>query len=353
MKKKTTLFICLIFHLLAFPGLLSAETGSEINIAIKEFPPFVFKELKGFCIDMANIICKKNNLTPKFVRYKSVPEVLAAVESGECHMAFSGITITANREKRVDFSQPFFDSGLSIAVRTEPSSGLAGTYITILKVIGYSVILFLIGLTIVAHIIWFIEKNDSDPKSFPTSYGKGILDAYWWSVVTMTTVGYGDKCPKKVSGRVIASIWMIIGIIWFAGFTATLSSSLTVEKIEHGEIKSLSDLNNKRVSVIRGTTSENYLRYHNVKMHLSENLDDLIGNLKNQNVDAVVYDAPALMYISKNDPSIKVVGDMFDKQRYGIVFPQNGNNIYKELFNIAIIDMQRSGEYQKIYNKWF
>ena len=128
--------------MLSFPGLLASPTDSTINIAIKEFPPFVFKETKGFCIDLANIICKKNNLTPNFVRYKSVPEVLAAVESEECHMAFSGITITADRERRVDFSQPFFDSGLSIAVRKEPSSGFASTYITVLKVIGYSVILF-------------------------------------------------------------------------------------------------------------------------------------------------------------------------------------------------------------------
>lgn len=351
--KKTTLFLCLIFHSLSFPGIVFATTDSTINIAIKEFPPFVFKELKGFCIDMAKVICKKNNLTPKFVRYESVPEVLAAVESEECHMAFSGITITADREKRVDFSQPFFDSGLAIAVRTEPSSGLSGLYIIVLKVIGYSAILFFIALTVVAHIIWFIEKNDKDPKGFPTNYGKGISDAYWWSVVTMTTVGYGDKCPKKVSGRIIAAIWMFIGIIWFAGFTATLSSALTVEKIEHGKIKSLSDLNNKHVSVIRGTTSEDFLRLYDVKMLLADNIDDLIGNLKSQNADAVVYDAPALMYISKNDPSIQVVGDMFDKQRYGIVFPQNGDNYYKEIFNIAIIDMQKIGEYQKIYDKWF
>lgn len=351
--KKPTLFLCLIFHSLFFPGIICATPDSTINIAIKEFPPFVFKELKGFCIDMAKVICKKNNLKPKFIRYESVPEVLAAVESEECHMAFSGITITADREKRVDFSQPFFDSGLSIAVRTESASGLTGLYIIVLKVIGYSAILFFIALTVIAHIIWFIEKNDNDPKGFPTNYSKGISDAYWWSVVTMTTVGYGDKCPKKVSGRIIASIWMIIGIIWFAGFTATLSSALTVEKIEHGKIKSLSDLNNKHVSVIRGTTSEDFLRLYDVKMLLADNLDDLIGNLKNQNSDAVVYDAPALMYISKNDPSIKVVGEMFDKQRYGVVFPQNGDSYYKEIFNIAIIDMQKTGEYQKIYDKWF
>jgi ABC-type amino acid transport substrate-binding protein len=40
-------------------------------------------------------------------------------------------------------------------------------------------------------------------------------------------------------------------------------------------------------------------------------------------------------------------------KRYGIVFPQIGNNVYKELFNVAILEMQSSGEYDKVYNKWF
>ncbi len=255
----------------------------------------------------------------------------------------TGITITAERERRVDFSQPFFDSGLAIAVRNETSAGHTDTFITIMKVISYSVILFFIGLTGVAHLIWFIEKNDSKPKSFNTRYAKGIWEAYWWAVVTMTTVGYGDKCPQKLKGRFVASIWMFIGIIWFAGFTATLTSSLTVSKIDPGKIKNLTDINNKYVAVIRDTTSEQYLRFHNAKMVLADNLDDLIGNLKNMNVDAIVYDAPTLMYIDKNDPSVKVVGEMFDKQKYGIVFPQEGLEFYKELFNIAIIDMQRNG----------
>ncbi|MDM8553941.1 transporter substrate-binding domain-containing protein [Desulfococcaceae bacterium HSG7] len=353
MALKRAIFILLFFQFSVSSALPIAAAYSRINIAIKEFPPFVFKERKGFCIDMAEIICEKNNLTPRFVRYNSVQEVLAAVESGECHIGFSGITITAEREKCVDFSQPFFDSGLTVAIRNEPSSGNTNTFITIMTVIGYSTILFFIGITSVAHLIWFIEKNDSNPKSFDTHYTKGIWEAYWWAVVTMTTVGYGDKCPQKLKGRFVASIWMLIGIVWFAGFTATLSSSLTVEKIDPEIIKGLTDINDKYVAVIRGTTSEKYLRFHNVKMVLADNLDDLVGNLKNMNADAMVYDAPALMYIAKNDSSVKVVGEMFDKQKYGVVFPQSGLEFYKELFNIAIIEMQQNGEYQRIYNKWF
>ena len=302
---------------------------------------------------MAKYICQKNGFEPTFIYYKTVPEVLNAVISGECDMNFSGITITAEREKRVDFSHPFFDSGLLVAVKKDPKSGLTNLVLKILRVIGLSLIIFLIGLTVVAHAIWFIEKNDKHRKSFPTAYKKGILDAYWWAVVTMTTVGYGDKCPRKFIGRMVASVWMIIGIVWFAAFTATLTSSLTLSRIGHGEIKGLTDLNNKTVSVIKGTTSENFIRYYDVTVMLVETFDDLIRNLKAENVDAVVYDAPALMYVAKHDPSIKVVGTMFDQQKYGMVFPEGRHDHYLEIFNVAILEMQKSGEYQKIYNKWF
>ena len=348
---KKLLLIYIVF--LSLSPSVGAETGTKIKIAVKEFPPFVFKDQRGFCIDMANSICKKNNLIPEFVYYKTVADVLNAVESGECDINFSGLTITAEREKRVDFSQPFFDSGLIVAVRAEPQSKTFIPYLPIFKAIGLSLVFFVVGLTLIAHLIWYFEKSDGDPKSFSTNYSKGILDAYWWAIVTMTTVGYGDKYPRRIKGRLIATCWMIIGIIWFATFTATLSSSLTIERMEHGEIAGLADLNNREVSVIKGTTSEAYLRYHDIIVVLADTFDDLISNLKQGKVDAVVYDAPALMYVSKKDPSVKVVGNLFDEQRYGIVFPQTGNNYYKELFDVAILEMQNSGEYDKIYNKWF
>ena len=347
----TTLTICIFFQIVSLA--FSDDATQSIRIAVKEFPPIVFKESRGFSIDMAKIICERQGLKPEFIYYNTVPEVLKAVETGECDMNFSGTTITADRERRVDFSHPFFDSGLIVAVKTTSDNKTLNFVLKIVKVIGYSLLVFLIGLTVVAHAIWFLERSDNDPKSFPVAYKTGILDAYWWAIVTMTTVGYGDKCPKKVVGRIIASVWMIIGIIWFAAFTATLSSSLTVNRIGHGEIKGLTDLNTKKVAVIKGTTSENFMRYHDVTVMVVETLDDLITSLKTEVVEAVVYDAPVLMHMAKKDPAIKVVGEMFDIQKYGVAFPQGGPSPYKEVFNVAILEMQGSGEYHRIYNKWF
>ena len=351
---KKMLLLGSIFFLGVIPIASANDAPPEtLRIATKEFPPLVFKDVRGFCIDVANIICEKNNLVPEFVMFTSVPDLLAAVESGDCDMGFAGITITPEREKKVDFSQPFFESGLMIAVRNETLSRLTYLGSALLRVIGLSIVLFLVGLTIVAHLVWWIERDDKDPLGFPKTYARGIVDAYWWAVVTMSTVGYGDKRPKKVGGRVIAAIWMFIGIIWFAGLTATLSSALTVDRIRHGEIADLPDLYGKKVAVIQNTTSEDFLRYHNVKIVLTNSFDQLLATLKDGRSDAIVYDAPPLMYAAKLDPTIKVVGDMFDHQNYGIVFPNSGGEALKELFDIEILVSRQNGEYQKIYNKWF
>ena len=351
---KTLRLLSLILLPVFFSIASAADTSPrKIKIAVKEFPPLVFKDIKGFCIDLANIISKKNNLAPEFVMLSTVPDLLGAVESGDCDMGFAGITITPEREKRVDFSQPFFESGLMIAVRTETISHITSIGGAVLRVLGLSIVLFFVGLTVVAHLVWWIERDDEDPQGFPTAYARGVMDAYWWAVVTMSTVGYGDKRPKKIGGRAIAAVWMFIGIIWFAALTATLSSALTVDRIRHGEIADLPDLYGKKVAVIDNTTSEDFLRYHNVKIVLENSFDDLLANLKAGRSDAIVYDAPPLMYAAKLDPTIKVVGRMFADQRYGIVFPNTGGEELKELFDIGIMISRENGEYQKIYGKWF
>jgi ABC-type amino acid transport substrate-binding protein len=240
-----------------------------------------------------------------------------------------------------------------IAVRNEPFSRITSFGNALLRVIGLSVILFFLGLTVVAHLVWWIEKDDADRLGFPTTYAKGIVDAYWWAVVTMSTVGYGDKRPKKVSGRFIAAVWIFIGIVWFAGLTATLTSTLTVDSIQHGHIVDLPDLYGKRVAVIEDTTSEDFLHYHNVEVVLTSSFDELLAALKEGRAKAIVYDAPPLMYAAKLDRSIKVAGRMFDHQNYGVVFPNTGAEEIKEIFNLEIMQSMEDGRYQRIYSKWF
>ena len=53
---------------------------------------------------------------------------------------------------------------------------------------------------------------------------KTAEDAIWWSYVTITTVGYGDKFPITTEGRVIGAVLMTMGVGIFGTFTALVSS---------------------------------------------------------------------------------------------------------------------------------
>lgn len=56
------------------------------------------------------------------------------------------------------------------------------------------------------------------------------LDAMWWGVVTLTTVGYGDVYPVTPEGRIAASVLMLLGIGLFSAITATVTSFMLVDR---------------------------------------------------------------------------------------------------------------------------
>ena len=69
--------------------------------------------------------------------------------------------------------------------------------------------------------IYYFE-NEAQPETFAS-----IFDAMWWSVATLTTVGYGDVYPITNGGKVFASIIVFIGLGLVAIPTGLIASSLT------------------------------------------------------------------------------------------------------------------------------
>ena len=61
-------------------------------------------------------------------------------------------------------------------------------------------------------------------KTPPGALIKDIWTAYWWTLATLATVGYGDVYPVTVSGRVIAVVVMIYGVGLFGVITGALAT---------------------------------------------------------------------------------------------------------------------------------
>lgn len=73
---------------------------------------------------------------------------------------------------------------------------------------------------------------------------RSLPDAFWWSIVTLTTVGYGDIAPTTVAGRIIGGIIMILGIGILGMFTATIASIFVENKLKADRGMNSFDFNN-------------------------------------------------------------------------------------------------------------
>ena len=87
------------------------------------------------------------------------------------------------------------------------------------------ILISLLFCFIFGFLIWGLERW-GNPEEFPKSFPFGMFEGFWWSFISMTTVGYGDKAPKSIPGRLIAVLWIILGISGIAVYSANLTTAL-------------------------------------------------------------------------------------------------------------------------------
>jgi ABC-type amino acid transport substrate-binding protein len=304
-----------------------AEASSDKTLVIgtKEAPPFSMKtadgKWAGISIDLWRQIAQALDLSYEY-RETNIQGLIEGVKEGSLDAAVAAMTITPEREQVLDFTHPFHSTGLAIAVKSKTGN----PWISVLK--GFisfaffkvlaTLALVLLGVGILA---WWFERK-KNPQHFGEGPAKGIWSGFWWSAVTMTTVGYGDKAPVTFGGRVVALIWMFTAIIVISSFTASITSSLTVTQLDSA-VKGPADLPYVRVGTIPKTTSADYLQQSRTSFKPYKSPVEGLKALKEGEIDAFVYDAPILRYLVNQEykGSLEVLPKIFMRQDYGFALP--------------------------------
>ena len=99
-----------------------------------------------------------------------------------------------------------------------------GTFGNSLTVIVFAILCAIL----VAAVVWSVETIFGTGH-FPSSPGSGIWSSFWFIIVTMTTVGYGDKTPKHPLSRVIVMAWLIFGLMLVALITSSAWNAMNNE----------------------------------------------------------------------------------------------------------------------------
>jgi len=335
---------------LASPGLLPGLAAQEVPeparptpaavpeelrtrplvVGTKQAPPFVIRGAdgawSGLSIDLWRSVADELGVTYE-LEERELEGLFDGLRDGSLDVAVAALTMTAERERTMDFSHPFFSSGLGIAVA--PEKGLNASELlrqffspALLKAVGALILVLLFT----GALLWLFERKRNQ-EQFGGRAAHGIGAAFWWSAVTMTTVGYGDKAPVTFGGRAVALLWMFVSVVTISGFTAAIASSLTVASFR-SPVEGPEDLSRVRVGALEASATLDSLNDRDVGYRAFGSVEEALDALEAEEVDAVVHDAPILLYqVKLREASggrlLKMLPETFEQESYGLGLPQD------------------------------
>jgi polar amino acid transport system substrate-binding protein len=335
---------------LALPSWAAEPSGPLLRVGISEVPPFVIQEengqWRGISIDLWQEIAAQAGY-----RFELQPmpfqELLPSLEADKLDVVVGALTMTAEREARFDFTHPFYQTGLAIAV---PREGEGGGWHALRALLSWQFLSLVLGLAalllLVGALVWLFERRRNQ-EQFGGSPAQGLGSSFWWAAVTMTTVGYGDKAPVTLGGRLIGLVWMFAGLIMVSTFTAAVTSTLTVGNLQGG-IQGTDDLRRAHVATIDKTVSARYLENQRIRHSDYPNLLSAMRAVQQGEADAVVYDLPILQYRNGElgQGGLRVLPGTFENQSYA--FALASGSPYREQLSQAILRVTGSDDWRKL-----
>lgn len=345
--------------LLFFPENIYSQDDSaaprKLVVGTIVAPPLYMKtddnQWEGFGIDIWKGVAQHMGVLSEFREYNGLEPLLVAIKNGEIDVIPS-LPAELRYEIAMDLSQSYYKSGLAIAVPTE---GAGYNWLSVVAKIFSTDILMVLGLMILvcltAGIIVFSFERRRNREMFGDGAARGVGHGIWWSIVTMTTVGYGDKAPKTIGGRIVAIIWMLFSIVFIASFTAKITASVTIGELQ-GKVRGFNDLYHARVGSISHSEASIFLTNHGIAVMPFESVQDGLKDLANKKIDAFVLNELMLKYLVKNEfpGRVQVIPGIFDE--YFIVVALKDKSSLREPINKALLKLMKTEKWSELLNRY-
>ena len=334
-------FACFAMFFVAVGALAdtSEPSGGELVVGTRVAPPFSMKNKdgawEGISIDLWRRVAERLHLRYRIEERGSVQDLVDAVASGQVDVAVAALTVTAARRGAMDFSQPFFETGLGVAV---PSSGITA-WLPVLRTFAsfrfLQAVLTLLAITLlVGALIWVFERHENEHYSGGTL--RGLVAGAWWSAVAMTQAGAAQHGPRSTPGRVLAVLWMVASVVTIAVFIAGITSALTTQRLM-GVVRNDNDLRSVNVGAVAGSSTLDFLTEQRIAFRAYPTAADGLRAAQSGQIDAFVYDRPLLAWMLQQDfPRLELTPVTLDIQNYA--FALAIDSPIRKALDVALLD---------------
>jgi ABC-type amino acid transport substrate-binding protein len=299
----------------------------EFVIGTKEAPPFAMKtgdgNWTGISIELWRRIAAQRNWRYRFAEATDIDDLLKRTGDGDFDAAVAAVTVTAQRERYVDFTQPFFATGFGIAVSATGESIWTSVWRAFFSFGFLQAIAVLVATALaVGALIWIVERRHNAGFA---GFAKGLGSGVWWSASAMThQPTTAQNTPATLPGRILAIIWMIASVIAVAVFTAGITTALTKRELQ-GAVQGVADLRQVRVGAVSNSSGAEYLDRERISHRSFRSANEGLEALQQGRIDAFVHDKPltAWLVLQSYTSTLRLVDTSFGEQNYAVALPKN------------------------------
>ena len=372
--------------------------NQTLSIVTIEERPFVTKTilnhrgkyiLTGYCIDLIEKLKEKFKFSYEIYLVpdgsfgsqdsftKEWNGMVKEILQGKAHLAVASFTISSERQKVIDFTQPFIDLGLTVLIKPERDEGDFFIFLRPFK--GELWLVTGVTAILIGGLLWFFSTFS--PFGF---YGRCLQIAHHkvprehlkrkhtlslansiWSSTAYIGQSADSLHPISFSGRITVFVWWFTIVILVSTYTANLAAFLTTKGFS-SPISSIEDLagqnaipygtvtNSQPMSFFENSVVPSfvsmwqYMKYHHT---LVENSKEGIEKVKNSNY-AFIWDSIVLEYTTHTAEcgTLTTTGSLFGKIGYGIGLSKNSP--YSHQLSQAILELRQGGFMDQLEQKW-
>ncbi len=336
---------------------LSSQLEKDtLRVAFTPAPPFIIEE--NGLLEGINVWLWKKVADDLELEYELVPmefsQMLDALKQGSVDISINPLTITGERSKSIEFTHSFYASHSSIAVAQQSSLQRIKQFLASFFHINFlrGFLLLLVILVFFGALTWLAERK-KNPAHFRTG-PRGIWDGVWWAMVTLSTVGYGDKSPRTRLGKMAALGLMFSGLLFVSGLTASIASSLTVNQLANSQ-DSFQSFKSKAVGTVKSSEAGDFLKAHFFRdIHLYPGVVAGLKELQQNRLDAFIYDEPILRYRISKDAELsklELLPLKFDVQFYAFGIKKDAVEM-EQAISQRILEIVESNEWGVVLNEF-
>jgi len=355
----TLLRLVLVISLLnsasvAFASIQDEETSAPLNVAVAECPPFVIFEngqYSGLAVLLWERVGSELGLSWNYSEY-SLGGLLETIKNPDQtvlpDVGVSCTSVTAEREKLIDFSHSFNETYTAIAVRqTTLWSAVSGFFASpqVLKAI-----LIVLGIAVLIGGVFYLLEHRTNKKLFSSDSIIGrILEPTIVGLMFVTNGPIRFYRFKTLTARTLATVLTLSSTFLIAAITAVLASSFTLNAMQT-EVRTLDDLRSLQVGALSASTSSAFLHNNGIVHQTRPDLDTLVIDLDQGKLDAIVSDAAFLRYrINQGKQqgrfkSLAVLPYELEAQNYAFILAEDSP--LRESINRALLSVRTQREWR-------